>query len=97
MPKPTPAFDPRSDRLVLRYVGDGRPLNGVPARDLTESDLCRIAYERALMALGNTRPDPRVPDQAAVAAIRDELLARGQFALASSPATPAEPAPTPEG
>lgn len=95
MPKPTPAFDPRSDRLVLRYVGDGRPLNGVPARDLTESDLCRIAYERALTV--GTRPDPRAPDQAAVAAIRDELLARGQFALASSPATPAEPAPTPEG
>ncbi len=92
MPKPTPAFDPRSDRLVLRYVGDGRPLSDVPTRDLTENDLCRIAYQRSL-ASAATRPDPRTPDQAAVAAVRDELLARGQFVAA----VPAEPAPTTEG
>ncbi len=103
------AFDPLSDRLVLRYVGDGRPIRAVPARDLTESDLCRLAYERALTAVARevgqpidperpelglvTRPDPRMPDQAAVAALRDELVDRGQFEPASTP--PAEPAPVP--
>ena len=105
------AFDPLSDRLALRYVGDGRPIRATPARDLAESDLCRLAYERALNAVARdvgqpidrerpelglvTKPDPRSPDQAAVAAIRDELIARGQFEAVTIP--PVEPAPISEG
>jgi len=96
---PAAQIDPTSACVVLRYTGDGRSIREVPARDLTESDLCRLAYRRALTALapGDPRPDPRVPNQSAVAAIRDELLSRGQFALATEPTAPDEPAPTPEG
>lgn len=87
--------DPRSDTIVLRYVGDGRPISGVPARDLSEHDLARLAHRRALAAIAGdvgrpvdptdpgagvfVRPDPAEPDQALVAVIHDELIARGQF------------------
>ena len=87
--------DPHSDRLVLRYVGDGRPISGVPARGLSEHDLARLAYERSLAAVAGdvgrpvdpadpgagvtVRPDPRRPDQALLGVIHDELIARRQF------------------
>lgn len=47
MAKPSRTLDPRSDRVALVYAGDdsGTPaLSGVPARSLTEGDLCRILY-----------------------------------------------------
>lgn len=50
MTKKTTALDPRSDRVALVYTGDdsGHPaIDGVPARNLTESDLCRLLYIRA--------------------------------------------------
>ena len=46
MPTKPRGLDPRSDRIVLAYGGDesGNPhLSGVPARDLSEHDVCRLA------------------------------------------------------
>lgn len=91
--------DPHSDRLVLRYIGDGRSISGVPARDLSEHDLARLAYERSLAAVAGdvgrpdgagviARPDPRKPDPALVGVIHDELIARRQF----EPVKPVKPA-----
>lgn len=48
MPKALP-LDPRSDRIVLAYSGGaaGEPhVEGVPARDLSENDLCRLLVVR---------------------------------------------------
>lgn len=99
-------FDPASDRVVLAYVGDGRPIAGVPARDLTEHDLCRIQHRRELAAVSVdvgrpvdpdnpdagviVRPNPRTPSQAGVAALLEELVARRQFVVAE-PEKPAKP------
>ncbi len=44
--KPIPALDPRSERTVLVFAGDDRHISGVPARDLTEHDVCRLALIR---------------------------------------------------
>ncbi len=95
--------DPTSAHVVLRYVGDGElPISGTPLRDLTENDLARLAYERALAGVATqvgqpinpedpeagvyVRPDPRKPDETLVAAITGELLTGGQFAEAKSKA-----------
>ena len=83
-------YDPTSARVILSYVGDGRSISGVPARDLSENDVCRLAYERALAAVAQdvgrpvdpenpdagviTKPDPRRPSQRLVRDIVDELL-----------------------
>ena len=101
------AYDPTSTAPVLRYTGDGKAISGVPARDLNEHDVCRIAYERALAAVALevgqpidrerpelgviTRPDPRRPE--GVQAVVDELLSRGVFEAVKSK----KPAPAPTG
>lgn len=56
----------RADTIALHYTGDdaGEPhLSGVPARDLTEHDLSRLAFVRDA--------DP--------AAVRAELIASGFY------------------
>ena len=94
------ALDPRSAALVLSYVGDERPMAGIPARDLSENDVCRIVHERAMAAYeplveGSVRPDPLTPDQAAVRALVDELLALGVFTIYEAPPDPPAEAATP--
>lgn len=104
----TRTFDPRSAAVVLRYVGDGRPIAGIPTRDLTESDLCRIVHRQALVNWdprepdAGPRPDPLAPDQAAIASLAALLVERGTFTTdlsePAAPATDSEPAaPATEG
>jgi len=77
-------FDVRSAEPVLYYAGPGF-VTGVPADDLSGSALARVAW----MRLRTKRPDsPTDMSQAAIAALRDELLATGKYA--SKPADPAE-------
>jgi len=64
--KPTPAFDPRSERTVLVFAGAERHVSGVPARDLTEHDVCRLAFIR----------------EAEPAAVVADLIASGLYAPA---------------
>jgi hypothetical protein len=74
-PKPA-ALDPRSARVVLTYTGNnaGEPsIASVPARDLTENDLCRLLLEQggkldqadpfiaALIATGLYTPTSKEP------------------------------------
>lgn len=68
------AFDPTSAAPTLFYVGPGYLLD-VPARDLSDNDLARIAFERA-----SKRPDLHadMPD-AALTAVREDLLASGHY------------------
>lgn len=67
--KTTPAWDARSERVVLLYRGDSDAhLSGVPARDLTEHDLCRLAFVREV-------------EPAAVVA---DLIAAGLYAPANT-------------
>lgn len=110
-------FDPRSEDVVLEY--QGRPaegddpgwepvLFGVPARDLTEHDICRLVYQDGVTAydgseLSPPMPDPESPDQAKCAAWVDLLLERrvdGRAVYALAPinedAEPAAPADEPE-
>ena len=50
---PKPALDPRSTRIALVYTGDdaGHPyLSGIPARNLTENDVCHLADSRGVTA-----------------------------------------------
>lgn len=49
-----------ADEVILRYVGDGAFLNGVPARDLTQADIeqCGHSVEQLLAF------QPRVYDDA---------------------------------
>lgn len=73
--KPVPrAFDPRSAAPTLAYSGSGS-IRGIPARDLSDADLARAAWEAA---------DPRPASvldvtDAAIAFIRDELIATGIY------------------
>jgi hypothetical protein len=87
--------NPASTRLVLEYVGDGRPISGVPARDLTEHDLARLTHKRSLSVVNEVvgqpvdpkkpkgpkieRPDPLKPNARLAQTIYDELVGTGQF------------------
>lgn len=99
-------FDPRSDAVVLTYRGseDGTPsLHGIPARDLTEADICRLVYQAGVTAydgseLSPPMPDPERPDQAKCAAWVDLLLSRrvdgkSVYAASKAPAAASEPTP----
>lgn len=73
----TPAFDVKSAAPVLFYVGPGFT-EGVPADDLSANALARLAWIRQ----GPSRPDrPDDVPQAAIAAIRDELIATGKYQM----------------
>ncbi len=70
-----PTFDPRSAAPTLFHTGG--VLGGVPARDLSDADLARLAFEAS---------DPRpatVLDVPAkdIAAIRDRLVESGIYSV----------------
>ena len=97
MPKSTAqAFDPRSDRVVLHYLGseEGVPaLGAIPARDLTEADIARLVYAAALNDYDGSDPgafpDPADPRQEACRALVELLVERALY-------TTDVPAPAPE-
>lgn len=104
MPKPpAQTFDPRSDRIVLRYLGSpgGVPaLVGIPARDLTEHDVARLVYAKALSNYdgGSVLPDPGEPDQEACRALVALLVERALYTTeipAREPAIPTTEIPAP--
>jgi hypothetical protein len=73
---------PLDDGIVLRWLGGPDPvqaIHGVPARDLTEADVERIAYVRAA--------NPSLPQGSVV----DDLLRSGLYARGSIPTPPPEP------
>ena len=92
MSKSNQTFDPRSETVVLEYQGKdadddaGEPgwqphLGGIPSRDLTEADICRLVYTRALNEYDGTpdsppMPDPAKPSQAKARALVELLLSR---------------------
>jgi len=68
-----------STHAGLRFTGGVRHIPGVPARDLDDADLARLAYVRAVTATraaGEPDPDPRAVDAAPV---RAELLGSGLY------------------
>lgn len=71
---------PKSEPIRgLRFTGGERHIPGVPARDLDDADLARLAYVRlvtASRAAGEPDPDPRTVDTAPV---RAELLGSGLY------------------
>lgn len=76
MPKSAaPTFDPRSAAPTLRHLGG--IAGGVPARDLSDADLARLAFESVPR---EERPASvlDVP-AAAIAAIRDSLVGTGKY------------------
>lgn len=83
MPKSVaPTFDPRSAAPTLFHVGGLIP--GVPDRDLSGSDLARLAFLRCDR---ESRPSlPTDIPNADIAALADELVASGIY-------TPVIPAP----
>lgn len=71
------AFDPRSAAPTLLHL-EG-VVEGVPDRDLSDNDLATIAFARRAR---EDRPDyPHDLPDAAIAALRDELLATGRYSL----------------
>lgn len=75
-----PSSKKKSPQGGLRFTGPGR-YAGVPARDLTDHDIARIAYRRALTvsAADGQRPDPAKPDPALVKDITAELIGSGLY------------------
>lgn len=115
MAKSEKTFDPRSETVVLEYRGgaDGEPhLLGIPSRDLTEADVCRLVYARAVNEYDGTpdgppMPDPEKPSQAKARELVELLLSRqvdgkSVYGLAKATKrdvdtnTPATPADEPE-
>ncbi len=74
------ADDAKAEPTVLRYVGN-RAFGGVPARDLTERDVARVAYVREVRAIGSDgrRPDKRKPDPEVVKQVTAELTGSGLY------------------
>lgn len=78
------AFDPRSEAVVLTYLGsdEGVPaLGGIPARDLTQADISRLVYARAVNEYDGQpdsppHPDPEKPSQAKARELVELLLSR---------------------
>lgn len=110
MPKKTaPTIDPRSDEIILAYVGDGsRSARNAPARHLTGNDIARLAYVEALAEVSNDigRPiDPEDPDGpvyerpdhrvADQARCAEIIAALVESGLFSSDLPEADPEPTP--
>lgn len=99
------------DVVLAYVDEDDRSARNVPARDLTHADIARLAYQRSLSEVyedvgkpidpdepdgpRHQRPDPREPDQAAAAAIIEELVATGIYSTDLPPA-PADPTPVTE-
>lgn len=95
MTKKTSAIDPTSDAIALKYIGDGRALTDVPARDLTHNDVARLAYQRDLAVVARDvgqpidrddpdsalyeRPSHREPNPETVTAVVADLVASGKF------------------
>lgn len=77
-PEPKAAFDVRSAAPVLSYVGPGI-VSGVPAADLSANALARLAS----ISVGK-RGDITGIDDEAIATLRDELLATGNYALSGA-------------
>jgi hypothetical protein len=120
MAKSEKTFDPRSETVVLDYRGtdatDESPawqpaLGGIPARDLTEADICRLVYQRGVNEYDGTpdsppMPDPERPSQAKARELVELLLSRtvdgkAVYGLAKATKsddidTPAAPADEPE-
>lgn len=86
--------------VVLEYSGDGRSyVRDAPARDLTGSDIARVAYLRELAEVAQDvgqpidredpdkgvvqRPDPRAPKAETIRTVLDELEASGKYAAPS--------------
>ncbi len=62
-----PDYDPHSERVVLIHGGSEEAhISGVPGRDLTEHDVCRLAFIR----------------EAEPAAVVADLIASGLYAPA---------------
>lgn len=81
-------IDPRSTKPILSYREERGAVPGVPARDLTGTDLARIAYKRRLVTDAvRSRPEP-LSTPTAAAKIADELVATGSYRWAE---------PMPEG
>jgi hypothetical protein len=56
--------DPRSDRIVLAYVGENdRSARNAPPRALTENDLARLAYVEALAPIAEVVGQPVYDDK----------------------------------
>lgn len=92
-------IDPRGDDVVLVYAGAGF-VEGVPTRDLSGSDLARVAYIRRLRAARDEdAPRPAInAGEGDVSELVGELVATGIWSLAaaapptSRPTEPASPA-----
>ena len=41
-----------ADKIVLKYVGKGRTVPGIPARDLTQADVDKFAGKHRLLKYG---------------------------------------------
>lgn len=108
-----PSIDPRSAAIAVRFIGtDERGAAGAPARDLSESDIARLAYVRTLNPIISdigrpivsddpesevyVRPDPRKPDPRAVAEILAELELSGRYELVEPTPKAAKAKPTPD-
>jgi len=73
------ARDKQHATTALVFTGGDRYLPGVPARDLDEADLARLAYVRAVAAArAAAEPDPD-PGAGDASAIRAELLGSGYY------------------
>jgi hypothetical protein len=102
--KSSAPIDPRGQDVVLTYIGAPDVHGAVPSRDLTGSDLNRVAYVRELRrreakhaAIRRSQDDDRQPSDLKLPglataddleAIADELIATGTFERAEPP--PAE-------
>lgn len=92
----TPKIDLSSSEVILVHVDErGRSARNAPARDLTHSDIARLAYVEALAEVANDigqpidredpdgptfeRPDHKSVDQARARAIYSDLVESGYF------------------
>lgn len=86
------SIDPRSGEPILFLVE--RKHGEFPARDLSGSDLNRVAYRRALREDPTTRPPDRAEPQV-LEAIAGELVDGGFYTRNVSRGTPPAPADPP--
>jgi hypothetical protein len=88
---------PRGDKIMFKYTGDGSEFhNGIPARDILESDLDALTDEQKVTLAGSAVYSAR-NDADEVAAKAEKRIEKADLVAADTLTVVSAPAPAKDG